>query len=77
MQTMDLRTKLVGTTRSSLILEDEKEGRFLCTNKLFNKLLRVPQIQFYIETFPEHEDLATGKMYPEMRWVVGMIPTKW
>lgn len=76
-QTFNLRERIIGTSRCSIILKDDNGGKVYCTNKLFNKLLKDPTIQFFIDKSSMHTDPLTGRFFPEMNWIVALIPTKW
>lgn len=68
--------RVIGAGRHSLILQDNNGEVVYCSNKLFNKLLLNPDIQFDVVTVPGHEDPRTGRFYPESKWIQAYIPTK-
>ena len=71
-----LGRRIIGAGRHSVILQDNNGEVVYCSNKLFNKLLLNPDIQFDVVTVPEHEDTRTGRFYPTTKWIQAYIPTR-
>ena len=68
--------RVIGAGRHSVILRDNNGDIVFCSNKVFNKLLTNPDIQFGVATVPEHEDPRTGRFYPATKWIEAYIPTR-
>ena len=75
----NLRERIIGATKHSLVLKGDEGERIFCSNKLFNKLMENPQLEVTITTLPEHTTGASfgmEKHFQESKWLAAFIPTR-
>lgn len=75
----NLRERIIGAAKHSIILRGDNGEHIFCSNKLFNKLMMNPQLEITITTFPEHwaEVPEGGKVWHEAsKWLAAFIPTR-
>jgi len=73
--TFNVRARIQGATRNSVILKGDNGEAIYCNNKVFNRILQDPDIRFEIETVPAHFN-CMGKQYPETKWIAAYIKTR-
>ena len=73
--TFNVRARIQGATRNSVILKGDNGEAIYCNNKVFNRILQDPDIRFDIETVPAHSD-PMGRQYPETKWIAAYIKTR-
>ncbi len=71
-----LRDRIIGASRHSIQIEGDNGETIFCSNKVFNALVKDPDIPFRIVTIPEHEDHRIGRFYPTTKWIEAYIPTR-
>lgn len=75
----DLRERIIGAAKHSLILNGDNGEKIFCSNKLFNKLMLDPQLKTTVMTLPERftRDKEGREIYhPESKWLAAFIPTR-
>ena len=75
----NLRERIIGAAKHSLILKGDNGEHIFCSNKLFNKLMANPQLEITITTLPEHWTKVRegGEVWHEAsRWLTAFIPTR-
>lgn len=73
--TFNVRARIQGATRNSVILKGNDGEVIYCNNKVFNRILQDPDIRFEIETVPAHSN-GMGRQYPETKWIAAYIKTR-
>lgn len=71
-----LKERVIGASRHSIQIEGDHGETIFCSNKVFNELVKNPDIQFDIVTVGEHHDHRTGRFYPTTSWIQAYIPTR-
>ena len=75
----NLRERIIGAAKHSLVLKGENGERIFCSNKLFNKLMMNPQLEITITTLPDHwtmDSFGDQKHHEESKWLAAFIPTR-
>ena len=75
----NLRERIIGAAKHSLILKGDKGEHIFCSNKLFNKLMMNPQLEVTITTLPDHytrDSFGDEKYHQESKWLAAFIPTR-
>lgn len=72
----DVKRRLVGATRMSVVLRDDNGDPVFCSNRILNHILDNPDLQVRIKEIPEHTSSRTGKMFPTTKWLEAYIPTR-
>jgi adenylyl- and sulfurtransferase ThiI len=73
--TFNVRARIQGATRNSVILKGDDGEAIYCNNKVFNRILQDPDIRFEIEIVPAHSN-CMGRQYPETKWIAAYIKTR-
>ncbi len=76
-ETFHLTDRITGASRHSIRLKGNDGEMIFCHNRVFNKIMSDPSIQFNVVVLPEHTDRATGRFYPESKWIVAYIPMRY
>lgn len=71
-----LRDRIIGASRHSIQLKGDEGEMIFCSNKVFNAIVKNPDIPFRIVTIAKHEDPRNGNFYPDMKWIEAFIPTR-
>ena len=71
----NIRERIQGAARGSVILKGDDGEVIYCNNKVFNRIMQDPTVQFEIETVPAHSN-CMGKQYPETKWIAAYIRTR-
>ena len=71
----NIRERIQGATRNSVILKGDDGEAIFCNNKVFNRIMQDPAVSFEIETVPEHTD-HRGRSYPQTKWIAAYIKTR-
>jgi hypothetical protein len=71
-----LRDRIIGASRHSLQIEGDNGEVIFCSNKVFNAIVKNPDIPFRIVTVAKHEDPRNGNFYPDMKGIEAYIPTR-
>ena len=71
-----LKDRIVGATRHSIILKGDNGEHIYCHNKIFDKIISDPKIQFDIQVLPEHEDCFSHRAFHASKWIVAYLPTR-
>ena len=74
--TFNLRERIQGASRCSITLKGDNGETVYCTNKLFNKIMRDPTIEFFVQDLPSHED-SYGRKIPGTKWICAFLPSRW
>lgn len=72
----NIRERIQGAARNSVILKGNDGEAIFCNNKVFNRIMQDPTIFFDIEVVPAHYDNRTGKSYPETKWIAAYVKTR-
>ena len=72
----NIRERIQGAARGSIILKGDDGEVIYCNNKVFNRIMQDPNVSFEIETVREHTDPRTGRWYPETKWVAIYVKTR-
>lgn len=78
-QEFNLRERIIGAAKHSLVLKGENGEKIFCSNKLFNKLMLNSQLEITITTLPDHyiKTLNGREIYHrESKWLAAFIPTR-
>lgn len=77
-QEFNLRERIIGATKSSIILRGDNEDRIFCSNKLFNKLMMNPELEIRVGVLNGHwVNVSGGKVwYEDSKWLEAFIPTR-
>ena len=76
LSTFNLVDRIVGASKHCIILNDQQYGTIYITNKLFNKIMHNPSIEFVVEVIPAHESADGIKSYPESKWISAFQPSR-
>lgn len=68
--TFNIRERIEGATRQSIILKGNDGEQIFCHNSVFNKIMQDSAIEFEIVEVPEH-----GR-YPKTKWISAFLPTR-
>ena len=68
--------RIIGASRHSIQLKADDGSVIFCHNKIFGKIMSDPNITFDIVTVRGHEDPRTGRIFPETRWIMAYLPTR-
>lgn len=68
--------RITGACRHSIVLKGDDGEAIFCHNKVFGQIMSDPHIQFDIVTVPCHEDCRTGRLFPETKWIMAYLPTR-
>jgi len=71
----NIRERIQGATHGSVILKGDDGEVIYCNNKVFNRIMQDPTVQFEIETVPAHSN-GIGRQYPETKWIAAYIKTR-
>lgn len=74
--TFNLVGRIDGASNHAIILKGDNGEKIYISNRLFNKIVKNPHIEFVIETLPAHEDRMRGRYYPETRWISAFLPSR-
>ena len=76
----NIRDRIEGATNRCIILKGNNGEKVFCTNKLFNKIMHNPSIEFIIDTLPAHvkRDSFGSKEteFPESKWITAFLPSR-
>jgi hypothetical protein len=75
----NLRERIIGATKHSLILKGDEGEHIFCSNKLFNKLMMNPELKVTVTSLPEHWTKVPegGEVWHEAsKWLTAFIPTR-
>ena len=75
----NLRERIIGAAKHSLILRGDNGESIFCSNKLFNKLMLDPDLEIRVVTLPEHErrdSFGDFHYYGESKWLEAFIPMR-
>lgn len=72
----NLVNRIEGASAHSIILKGDNGEKIHISNKLFNKIMRNPSIEFVVEVLPAHEDRMNGRFYPESKWISAFLPSR-
>ena len=68
--TFNLRDRIEGATRNSIILKGDDGEKIYCSLRVFNEIMNDPRIEFIVDVVPEH-----GR-FRESKWVTAYLPTR-
>lgn len=74
--TFHMADRIIGASRHSIQLRGDNGETIFCSNKVFGRIMSHPYVQFDVSTIPAHEDSRTGRVYPQMKWIVAYLPTR-
>jgi hypothetical protein len=72
----NLRDRIEGASAHSIILKGDNGEKIHISNKLFNKIINNPTIEFVVETLPAHLNPMTGHEYKESKWISAYLPSR-
>ena len=72
----DVKRRLVGATRMSVILRDDNGDPIFCSNRILNHILDNPDLQVRVRDVPAHQSSRNGREYPTTKWLEAYIPTR-
>lgn len=68
--------RIEGATNHAIVLKGDDGEKIYISNRLFNKVVKNPHIEFVVETLPAHEDRMSGRIFPETRWISAFLPSR-
>lgn len=68
--------RIEGATNRSIVLKGDNGEKIYISNRLFNKIVKDPFIEFVVETLPAHEDAMHMRFYPESKWISAFLPSR-
>lgn len=71
-----MKDRIIGASRHSILLKGDNGETIFCSNRVFGQIMTNPDISFDISTVTKHEDPRNGNFYPDMKWIVAYIPTR-
>ena len=74
--TFNLVGRIEGASNHSIILKGDNGEKIYISNRLFNKIVQNPHIEFVVETLPTHKDERNGRSYPETMWITAFLPSR-
>lgn len=75
----NLRERIIGAAKHSLVLRGDNGEKIFCSNKLFNKLMLDPSLEIVVTTLPDHwirDAFGDQKHYEESKWLAALIPMR-
>lgn len=71
-----MKDRIVGASRHSIQLKGDDGEKIFCSNRIFGQIMSNPNIMFDVEIVPGHEDLRSGRFFPETKWIRAYLPTR-
>ena len=68
--------RIEGASNHAIILKGDNGEKIYISNRLFNKIVRNPHIEFVVETVPAYEDRMSGRFYSETKWITAFLPSR-
>ena len=67
--------RVQGATRMCIILKGDDGGTILCNNRIFNHIVRNPELQVRVKKSEPKFNPRTMRDFPETNWLEAFIPT--
>ena len=74
--TFNLKDRIIGATRHSIILKGDDGEPIFCHNRVFGKIMTDPYIQFEVRVLPGHESPRDGRYFDASKWIVAYLPSR-
>ena len=76
--TFNLRDRIEGASKHSIILKGDDGEKIFCSLKVFNQIMNDASIEFIVQTVPAHDAGPHGgyRRYPESKWICAYLPTR-
>jgi hypothetical protein len=67
--------RIEGATRMCVILKGDSGETILCNNRIFNHIIRNPELQVRVKKSEPRFDPCTMRNFHETNWLEAFIPT--